>query len=97
MALPTGLLDDVKNYLDFTWDDPEGDKKLSGIISRGILYLDRIAGTALDYTEEGLGRALLFDYARYVRANAYDEFQKNYQHELIFLQMTEAGDDTEQA
>nr|DAY94131.1 MAG TPA: Head Tail Connector Protein [Caudoviricetes sp.] len=96
MALPDGLLSDTKNYLDITWDDPDGDKKLSGLIARGIKYLDNTAGKQLNYTIEDKGRELLFDYVRYARSNALDEFQGNYLHELIALQMqTEVPDDTQ--
>jgi hypothetical protein len=87
MYLPAGLLEDVKNYLDITWDDPEGDEKLSGIIARGMQYLNKVAGAELDYMEEDKPRELLFDYCRYVRSNALDEFQINYQHELLALQI----------
>lgn len=87
MNLPEGLLDAVKNYLDITWEDPEGDQKLSGIIARGMQYLNTVAGTELDYTEEGKPRELLFDYCRYVRSGALDEFAINYQHELLSLQI----------
>lgn len=83
------LMSAARNYLDITWDDPEGDKKLSGILDRGMKYLDAIAGHALDYTSEGKPRELLFDYARYVRSNALDEFQGNYLHELLALQISE--------
>ena len=48
MSLPPGLLEAVKNYLDITWDDPEGDEKLSGIIARGMQYLNKVAGAELD-------------------------------------------------
>lgn len=85
--LPDGLLKSVKNYLDITWDDDAGDEKLSGIIARGIKYLDFIAGVELDYTTEDKGRELLFDYVRYVRSNALDVFQRNYSHELLQLQL----------
>jgi hypothetical protein len=87
MSLPIGLLEDVKNYLDITWNDPDGDIKLSGIIARGMKYLNSIAGTKLDYTVEDKPRELLFDYCRYVRSNALDEFAINYQHELLALQI----------
>ena len=30
------LLPGVKNNQDITWDDPAGDEKLAGIISRGM-------------------------------------------------------------
>lgn len=87
MALPDGLLDAVKNNLDITWDDPGGDTKLSGIIARGIKYLDTSAGMTLDYTAEDKPRELLMEYCRYARSNALDEFQTNYLHELLTLQI----------
>ena len=86
MALPIGLLDAVRNYLDITWNDDAGDEKLSGIVARGMKYLDSIAGEALDYMIEDKPRELLMDYCRYVRSNALDEFQQNYLPELLTLQ-----------
>lgn len=79
------LLADAKNYLDITWEDSAANAKLDGILSRGMAFLDRIAGTALDYTVEDAPRALLFDYARYVRENALDEFTVNYLPDLNAL------------
>lgn len=87
MELPEGLLKDVKNYLDITWQDPEGEQKLSGIIARGMAYINRIAGSEQDFTEEAKPRELLFDYVRYVRAGALDEYAKNYLPELLALQI----------
>lgn len=89
MALPEGLLEDVRNYLDITWADAAGDKKLSGIIARGISYIDGIAGKTMDYTVEDKPRELLFDYCRYARSGALNEFQSNYLPELLTLQMTQ--------
>lgn len=81
------LLTDARNYLDITWEDPETDKKLAGILLRGMKYLDSKAGAELDYLEEEQPRALLFDYARYARANALDEFEGNYLHDLLALHL----------
>ena len=89
MDLPVGLLEAVKNYLDITWEDFAGDEKLSGIIARGIKYINSVAGAELDYTVEDKPRELLFDYCRYVRSNALDEFQNNYLHELLSLQISQ--------
>ena len=86
-ALPEGLLTAVRNYLDITWKDNAGDEKLSGIILRGMKYIDKAAGAELDYTVEDKPRELLFDYCRYVRSNALNEFAINYQHELLSLQI----------
>ncbi len=91
MPLPAGLLDAAKNYLDITWEDAAGEAKLSGILERGIAYLNRTAGAEQDYTVEGQARALLLDYARYVRSGALDEFMRNYLHELIALQIGQGG------
>lgn len=85
-SLPVGLLEDARNRMGITWEDPKGDEKLTGILFRGMSYLDDIAGEALDYTQEDLHRELLFNYAIYVRAEALDEFQTNYLQELIKLQ-----------
>lgn len=82
-----GLLPSLREYLDITWEDAGGDQKLLGILARGMAYLDEITGERLDYDEENKPRELLFDYARYVRSNALDEFQANYLHELLSLQM----------
>lgn len=81
------LLGDAKNYLDITWQDDETDKKLTGILTRGMAFLNRIAGTDLDYNAEDVPRSLLFDYARYARANALNDFTENYLTELNSLRI----------
>lgn len=90
VLIPESLLEDVRNYLDITWADDAGDRKLFGIISRGVNYLNFVGGQEFDYTAEGKPRELLMDYARYARSNALDEFQANYMHELLSLQIMKA-------
>ncbi len=97
MSLPVGLLAAVRNYLDITWDDEAGDVKLSGIIARGIRYIDNTAGASQNYTIEDKPRELLFDYCRYVRSNSLNEFQTNYLHELLSLQIAQEVADYEAA
>lgn len=87
--LPEGLLEDVKTYLDITWVDPETDIKVTGIIERGIKYIDKIAGSAMNYSIEDKPKELLLDYCRYVRSNALEMFQQNYLHELLSLQISQ--------
>lgn len=89
-----GLLKMVRNYLDITWDDPDGDQKLNGIIARGMAYIDNIAGVALAYetpaTEKDLsGQGLLMNYCLYERSDKLNEFKSNYLNELIGLQLLE--------
>lgn len=85
--MAAGLLEDIKNYLDITYEDPDGAMKLYGIIQRGEAYLDKVAGKKQDYEEEGLPRALLFDYCRYARNNVIELFKENFQSELVALRM----------
>lgn len=84
------LLAAVRNYLDVTWTDATTDEKLTGIISRGIKYIDRHAGSTLDYSIEDNPRALLFDYCRYGWSNSLDEFSTNYLPEILALEITES-------
>ncbi len=81
------LLSDVKDYLDITWDDAGTNSKLTGIIKRGIKYIDRVAGDEQDYSIDDKAKELLLDYVRYVRSNALSEFQNNYLPELLTLQI----------
>lgn len=96
------LLADVKNYLDITWD--EDDAKIGGYIARGQARLNTIAGTTLDFEEEGSPRSLLFDYCRYANSKALEVFEKNFMEELTELHYDnlsaaiaseEAGDDAD--
>jgi len=93
--VPLELLTALKNYLDITWEDEAGDLKLSGLLARGMKYLNKTAGAELDYSVEDKPRELLFDYVRYARSDALNEFQTNYLHELLTLQMSQEVADYE--
>ena len=85
-SLPEGLLSDVKNYLDITWDDEATDKKFSGLIAGGMAYLNKKLGEAGDYLSDGLPRTLLFEYVRYARDSALDVFENNYLSMILAMQ-----------
>lgn len=84
--LPDGLLEDVKIHLDITWEDEATDRKLTGFIHSGMLYLNDKAGTAIDYCWPCEGRTLLMEYVRYARDGALDVFENNYRHLLLAMQ-----------
>ena len=86
--VPEALLADAKNYLDITWQDPDGDVKLYGILLRGMGYLNHAAGVELDYSDGTAARALLFDYTRYVRAGALQDFGRDFSSELLGLHIS---------
>lgn len=87
------LLSDIRNYLDITYEDLDTDKKLLGIISRGMDYLDSTAGTGQDYSKETLPRALLMDYCRYARNNVLELFEESFRSELLTLRIGAQTDD----
>ncbi|MCM1190740.1 MAG: hypothetical protein NC541_15805 [bacterium] len=78
------MLEELKEYLNITYDDPVTDRVLQGALERGKAVLNDYAGAELDY-EEGLPRQLLFDYCRYVRSHAVEMFEVNFRHDLISL------------
>lgn len=80
------LLDDVKNYLNITWEDEATDKKISGLISSGRFYLNDKAGAEMDYEKDGYPRILLMEYVRYARDEALDVFEGNYLSMLLSMQ-----------
>lgn len=84
--LPEGLLEDVKNNLDITWQDDATDRKLTGFIHSGMQYLNDKAGEVIDYRWPGEGRTLLMEYVRYARDGALDVFENNYRHLILAMQ-----------
>lgn len=84
--LPEGLLDDVKNYLNITWSDEATDRKVSGLIAAGMVYLNGKYGEEADYTADGEPRTLLMEYVRYGRDSALDVFENNYQALILDMQ-----------
>ena len=79
------LLPDLRNDQDVTWNDAALDDKLKGYAARGMSALDRLAGAEQDYEGETFARQLLFDYVRYMRAGAANEFLSNYSREILML------------
>lgn len=88
--LPAGLLDDVLNELDITWHDEATEKKYSGLIARGMAYLDNKLGRGSDYTQDDMPRALLMEYVRYARDHALDVFESNYLSMILGTQNEKA-------
>ena len=86
--MPEELLKDIKDYLNITWEDERTDKNITGMIKRGMTYLQKVAGvSSLDFIEEDSPRALLFDYVRYANSQVLEMFETNFQSELLSLNL----------
>lgn len=80
------LLEELKNYLDITWEDEGTDKRLEGILNRAKNILSEFAGESLlfDETQES-EKQLLFDCCRYIYNNSLEDFKVNFSAEIIQL------------
>lgn len=84
--IPESLLMDVKNHLNITWNEPALDEKIQGLVASATRYLDLKAGEELDYEMDGLPRLLLMECVRYLRDEAMDVFENNYQSLILAMQ-----------
>lgn len=77
----------VKNYLDITWDDPNTDSKLQGIMARAESVLNEYAGETLDFdTDPNTALCQLYlDCCRYIWNHSYELFEINFKPKLLML------------
>lgn len=83
-TLPEGLLEAVKVELKITHDYLA--VGLEALVWEAIDVIDDICG-ASDYSVEGLPRKLVKAYCRYARSNIPELFEKNFQHDILKLQI----------
>lgn len=76
------LLEQARNELNITWEDPEADQRILRHLADGMESLNQIAGGEQDYTAPGLGRQLLMTYCRYARAEALQNFPGDHIRDL---------------
>lgn len=91
--------DEVKNYLDITYQDYDTDEKLFGICMRAEAYLSKRAGSNIIFSShmsDGNLLQLLFDCIRYIWSGALDEFAVNYADDLFMLRANTHADAVEE-
>lgn len=73
------LLEAIKSYLDYTWEDEARDRRLRSYISSSYQYLQEVANIeCLDLDGDLLAKDLLFNRVLYMDSKALDDFQSNY-------------------
>lgn len=75
---------EIKNYLDISWDDPDTDMRVAGIIKRAKAILRDKTGQT-DFENDEAAKQLLFDCCRYINVGLLDEFYRNYKSEILFF------------
>lgn len=73
------LLEEVKSFLNFTWEDPAKENRILTYINSSIAYLKEVAGDdSLDVKTDYLAHDLLLNRVLYMDSQALDDFNKNY-------------------
>ena len=72
------MLEDLKSFLNFTWDDPLRERRIQLNMESSIQYLNSIAGTEIDFEKDQLARDLLFNRVLYMDSQALSDFGNNY-------------------
>lgn len=73
------LLEAIKSYLDYTWEDTARDMRLKSYILSSYQYLQEVANYEdLDLDGDLLAKDLLFNRVLYMDSKALDDFQSNY-------------------
>ena len=80
------LLEEVKSYINFTWEDEAKENRIKGYINSSIAYLQEVANHELVFIsdenseeeQDELARDLLFNRVLYMDSQALDDFNKNY-------------------
>ena len=81
------LVKEVKDYLKITWDDEITNSNINNFISQGIMFINNLTGTTIDYEKDLDARSLLKDYCRYAREYSLEYFEDNYQKTILRLQI----------
>lgn len=73
------IFDEVKIYLNITWNDLKIDQKLQGIIRRAEAVISGYAGVKLDMeTMEPDDEQLFLDLCRYIYNDTFEDFEVNF-------------------
>lgn len=96
----SALLEEVKSYINFTWEDSAKEQRIEKYIESSIQYLNGIAGAEIDYDRDLLARDLLKNRVLYYDSQAIDDFAKNYNgllEELRITYLVHVNEDTRQS
>ena len=86
------MLQEVKDHLRITWNDE--DAHIEGLIEESSAYLYSVTGRKeFDYSKDAQARLLLKERCRYVYNRATADFEPNFRHEIINLQLRVAREE----
>lgn len=86
-SLDQQLFNELKNYLQISWDDSATNTRLNISIKNGKRFFNELCEHEFTFAEGSTERELLMERCRYDWNNALDEFKVNYKSELSKLVM----------
>ncbi len=81
--MPT--IEEVKIYLNITWEEEETNQTLAAILPRADAMLRMYISSQIDYEENQMVKQLFLDLCRYIYNHASDQFKVDYHDELFSL------------
>lgn len=81
------MLQELKRYLNITWEDEDIDAKLNNLISESKQAINGLMGVEVDF-EKAEFRELLFNRIRYAYNNALEYFEDNFSKEILRYQLS---------
>lgn len=81
--MPT--IEEVKIYLNITWEEEETNQTLAAILPRADAMLRMYISSQIDYEENQMVKQLFLDLCRYIYNHASEQFKVDYHDELFSL------------
>ena len=81
--MPT--IEEVKIYLNITWEEEETNQILAAILPRADAMLRMYISSKIDYEENQMVKQLFLDLCRYIYNHASEQFKVDYHDELFSL------------
>ena len=90
------MLEDIKKYLNISWEDDLIDEKLKELINQSKTSIKALGGVEVDFDKDTIAKELLFNRVRYAYNNSLEYFEENFHPEILRWQLMKGVGEVEQ-
>ena len=90
------MLEDIKKYLNISWEDDLIDEKLKELINQSKASIKALGGVEVDFDKDTIAKELLFNRVRYAYNNSLEYFEENFHSEILRWQLMKGVAEVEQ-
>lgn len=90
------MLEEIKKYLNISWEDDLIDEKLIELIDQSKSSITSLGGVEINFDEDTVARELLFNRVRYAYNNSLEYFEENFHSEILRWQLMKGVEENEQ-